>query len=106
MNDPLAGSDTYDILAGMTQKQGEGMTEKEQATRIAHDWLDFKMNSLVQMVPGDPDCDACVLARQFMRALDRIQYLESVAGAVSQGDGDFRDITRNLPRNEPKRDHG
>ncbi len=43
------------------------MTEQEQAAKIANDWLDFKMNSLVQMVPGDPDCDACVLARQYIR---------------------------------------
>ena len=35
-------------------------------------------------------------------AADRIEYLEGLAGAVSQGDGDFRGIARNLPRNEPK----
>jgi hypothetical protein len=35
-------------------------------------------------------------------AADRIEYLEGLAGAVSQGDGDFRSIARDLPRNEPK----
>jgi hypothetical protein len=47
-------------------------TEREQAIRIANQWLDFQMNSLVQMVPGDPDCDACVVARQLLRALERL----------------------------------
>ena len=47
------------------------MTEREQAIKIANAWLDFRMNSLTQMVPGDPDCDACVLARQFLRAIER-----------------------------------
>jgi hypothetical protein len=48
------------------------VTELEQAKRIADDWLDFRMNSLVQMVSGDPDCDACVLARQFLRLMDLV----------------------------------
>jgi hypothetical protein len=43
--------------------------EAEQAKRIAEQWLDFKMN------PGDPDCDACVLARQYLRAVERINSL-------------------------------
>ncbi len=46
------------------------MTEREQALEIAKRWLDFDMNPLVQMVPGDPDCDACVLARQYIRAIE------------------------------------
>lgn len=41
--------------------------ERDHAREIAEQWLDGKMNHLVQMVPGDPDCDACVLARQFVR---------------------------------------
>lgn len=49
------------------------LSELEQARRIANDWLDFKMKSLVQMVPGDPDCDACVLARQFLRLLEKVE---------------------------------
>lgn len=51
------------------------MNETGQAKLIANQWLDFIMNPLTQMVPGDPDCDACVLARQFLRALDRIDRL-------------------------------
>lgn len=52
------------------------MTESEQATKIANDWLDFKMNSLTQLVPGDPDCDACVVARQFIRTQERAARFE------------------------------
>jgi hypothetical protein len=52
------------------------MTEREQAAIIADQWLDFKMNALTQMVPGDPDCDACVLARQFVRAAERALIFE------------------------------
>jgi hypothetical protein len=50
------------------------MTEREyeQARLIAEAWLNFKMNSLVQIVPGNPDCDTCVLARQFLRALEQL----------------------------------
>ena len=51
------------------------MDEREQAKLIANQWLDGKMNSLVQMVPGDPDCDACVLARQFNRAIEQLDRL-------------------------------
>lgn len=49
------------------------MDELHQAERIANSWLEFQMNPLTQMVPGDPDCDACVLARQYLRALDRFR---------------------------------
>lgn len=51
------------------------MKERDQALLIANMWLEFKMNSLTQMVPGDPDCDACVLARQYVRAIERIATL-------------------------------
>lgn len=51
--------------------------EQEQALAIANMWLDGKMNSLVQMVPGDPDCDACVLARQYIRAIKRLHSFEA-----------------------------
>jgi hypothetical protein len=51
------------------------MTEQEQARRIAEMWLDFKMNPLTQMVPGDPDCDACVLARQYIRMRDMCEAM-------------------------------
>lgn len=63
------------------------MDEFEQAKRIANDWLDFKWNEFTQMVHGDPDCDACVLARQYIRARDRIDALEldlaAFTGALS-----------------------
>lgn len=59
------------------------MTEQEQAKMIAESWLDFRMNSLTQMVPGDPDCDACVLARQYIRALDAITVLTDFARNVA-----------------------
>jgi hypothetical protein len=53
------------------------MNEREQALKTANNWLDNKMNTLVEMVPGDPDCDACVLARQFIRLSDRVDALEA-----------------------------
>lgn len=52
------------------------MNEKEQAAKIANMWLDFQMNPLTQMVPGDPDCDACVLARQYLRSVDALRAVE------------------------------
>lgn len=52
-----------------------GKTEPEQALLIANMWLDFRMNPLTQMVPGDPDCDACVLARQYIRAVEKAERL-------------------------------
>ncbi len=58
------------------------MTEREQALKIANMWLDFKMNPLTQMVPGDPDCDACVLARQFIRLNDAV--MDAVMAAVEE----------------------
>ena len=64
-------------LKRLSNRYGDkAMTEAEQAQKIADNWLEFDMNPLTQMVPGDPDCDACVLARQFNRALDKIQRLE------------------------------
>ncbi|WP_439398776.1 hypothetical protein ACRQ5Q_15330 [Bradyrhizobium sp. PMVTL-01] len=54
------------------------MTEQDQAKQIAEMWLDFQMNPLTQMVPGDPDCDACVLARQYVRLLE---YAEAITAA-------------------------
>jgi hypothetical protein len=48
------------------------MTEREQALKIANKWLNFDMNALVEMVPGDPDCDACVLARQFILVVEQL----------------------------------
>ena len=47
------------------------MPELEQAIKIANDWLEFRMNPLTQMVHGDPDCDACVVARQFLRLVEK-----------------------------------
>jgi hypothetical protein len=47
------------------------MTEREQAIRIANLLLNFdssyRENEFVY-VHGDPNCDACILARQFLRA--------------------------------------
>ncbi len=56
--------------------RSEMSREKEMAMVIANAWLDGNMNPLTQLVPGDPDCDACVLARQYLRALERIERLE------------------------------
>jgi hypothetical protein len=50
------------------------MTEREQALKIANMWLEGQMNPMTQMVPGDPDCDACVVARQFIRAIEERSF--------------------------------
>jgi hypothetical protein len=43
------------------------------------------MNALTQMVPGDPDCDACIVARQFIRTEDHCRVLmASNAGLTSE----------------------
>lgn len=51
------------------------MNEREQARQTADRWLQGLMNGLVEMVPGDPDCDACALARSYLRALEKIERL-------------------------------
>lgn len=50
-------------------------TEWAEAKAIAERWLDFKMNPLVDMVAGEPDCAACILARQYLHALERLAQL-------------------------------
>jgi hypothetical protein len=57
------------------RRPADAPSEREQARLVAERWLDFKMNALVEMVPGDPDCDAVVLARQYVRALEEIKRL-------------------------------
>lgn len=52
------------------------MTEQEQARQIAEMWLDFQMNPLTQMVPGDPDCDAVILAREYVRLSETYEALK------------------------------
>lgn len=64
-----------------TEKEGVDLDERAKALRIAYMWLEFQMNPLTQMVPGDLDCDACVLARQYLRSLDRFNAL-----VLSRGD--------------------
>lgn len=54
------------------------MNERQQAWITANRWLDGRMNSFVEMVPGDPDCDACALARSYMRALEKIERLTEI----------------------------
>src|SRR4051812_2250496 len=68
------------------------MTESEQAGRIASDWLNFKMNPLVQMVHGDPDCDAVVLARQYERVASMHQDICGVAGRLVEALEKIRDL--------------
>ena len=46
------------------------MTEREQAIRIANRWLDSPPDWM-----GDPDCDPCIVGRQFLRALEEIEAL-------------------------------
>ncbi len=58
--------------------KSETLREQDIAKQVANRWLDGDMNPLVQMVPGDPDCDACVLARQYLRAVERIEQLQKM----------------------------
>lgn len=60
------------------------MNEREEARTVADRWLDFRMNALVEMVSGDPDCAAVVLARQYMRALAHIDKLRVAATMLVQ----------------------
>lgn len=60
------------------------MTERELALKVAEGWLDFKFNPLVQMVPGDPDCDAAVLARQYVRAIQREHMLKVILASLAE----------------------
>ena len=47
------------------------MTEREQAIMIANKLLDFAIeHPMALYVPGDPDCDVCILARQFLREIE------------------------------------
>lgn len=66
-----------------------GASELKLAAAVAEDWLDFKMNPLTQMVPGDPDCDACVLARQYLHLLEVVDIMrkKSRERNVAQGEG-------------------
>lgn len=70
------------------------MNERQQAREIANQWLDQRMNPLTQMVPGDPDCDACVLARQYMRALDKIAQLQELCGHLNDGSTVSEEVVR------------
>ena len=53
--------------------------ERERARATANRWLNFLMEPLVEMVPGDPDCSACELARSYLRALEKIERLTYIA---------------------------
>jgi Asp-tRNA(Asn)/Glu-tRNA(Gln) amidotransferase B subunit len=55
------------------------MNEREQAKATARRWLDGQMNPLVEMVPGEPDCEACQIARSYLRALEKIERLIHLA---------------------------
>jgi hypothetical protein len=48
------------------------LTDRSKATAIAKSFLDFEAS--------DPDCDECILARHFLRALEQIEALEKELG--------------------------
>jgi hypothetical protein len=60
------------------------MTEREVALKIAEQWLDFKFNPMVQMVPGEPDCDAVRIARQYVRAIEREHVLKVILATLAE----------------------
>lgn len=50
------------------------MTELEQALQIANKVLDFDIQFPTAFyVHGDPDCDACILARQLIRQHEALE---------------------------------
>ena len=50
------------------------MTERDQAIILANKVLEFDIKFPTSFyVHGDPDCDACVLARQFLRAIESVE---------------------------------
>jgi hypothetical protein len=46
--------------------------ERQEAWATANRWLEGRSSAFVDLVPGDPDCAGCVLARSYLRALDKI----------------------------------
>lgn len=72
--------------------------ERNAALAIAGAWLEGQMNALVQMVPGDPDCDACVMARTLIRSLQRVSEIDCVVDAARELAEDLRvSLTRAGP---------
>jgi hypothetical protein len=55
------------------------VNEREEAKATARRWLDGQMNPLVEMVPGELDCEACQIARSYLRALEKIERLTRLA---------------------------
>lgn len=76
------------------------MNERQQAWQIGNQWLDQRMNPLTQMVPGDPDCDACVIARQYMRALDTIAQLQEAFTRLWDGEDFTEEMKKHLTENK------
>jgi hypothetical protein len=60
------------------------MTEREVALKIAEQWLDFKFSPLTEMVPGEPDCEAVVIARQYVRAIEREHMLKIILASLAE----------------------
>jgi hypothetical protein len=80
-------------------KKEEDMNEKEQAIQIAKKWLefDFGAGSMTQFVYGDPDCNACILARQFTRAIDRERLNVAMVRQICEL---LCEILENIPADE------
>jgi hypothetical protein len=63
------------------------MTEREQAILLANKLLDFDIQFPTSFyVHGDPDCDACILARQFLRSIEETEMALADCDRVS-GEG-------------------
>ena len=75
------------------------MTEQEDAKRIAERVIDFRVTPIIFYVHGEPDCDAVVLARQYIRALEEIDRLKRTAGERRSPRGSAA-LSAGLPDNE------
>ncbi len=54
-------------------------SERELAIMLANKLLEFDIaHPGALYVHGDPDCDVCILARQFLRAIERIKDQEEL----------------------------
>ena len=61
-------------------------------------WGAIKVGEPIPAELGGSNGWGAALTKLLNEAADRIEYLEARAGSVSQGDGDFRTIARNEPK--------
>lgn len=85
--------------------------EREQSVAIANAWLDIeprlKRHGLSGIVaafskPVDPDCNECVLARQHLRALEKIERCTKLFESLLRGELVITEVEKELFDRWPK----